>query len=294
MQLNSTFKVPVPIDEAWRVLLDYPRLARCMPGATVTEVQGDDVLGQVKVKLGPVAITYQGRVTFAEKDEARHRIVASAAGREVRGSGTASAQITAVLTDAGGVTEVSVSTDLNITGKPAQFGRSVVAEVSERLIGQFAENLARELENGQPAQETQPAPVSAATATVAAAPAAGDSLDLLGLVGGPVLKRLTPVLTVLATLAGVAIVRRLLRGRSLWPPRPPRHRRHRSRRRATGSRSGSTSAPASSPRSASASSTSSGSRACCCSPPWSASRSACLRTRSPTSTGSRSSPQASS
>lgn len=227
MQLNSTFKVPVPIDEAWRVLLDYPRLARCMPGATVTEMEGDDVLGQVKVKLGPVALTYQGRVTFAEKDEARHRIVASAAGREVRGSGTASAQITAVLTGTSGVTEVSVSTDLNITGKPAQFGRSVVAEVSERLIGQFAENLARELENGQPAQGTQPARsatapgaqpgtagAAATTATVAAAPAAGDSLDLLGLVGGPVVKRLAPVLTVLAALAGVAVVRRLLRGRS--------------------------------------------------------------------------------
>src|SRR5262249_24995830 len=148
MQLNSTFKVPVPVDEAWQVLLDYQRLARSMPGATVTQVQGDDVLGQVKVKLGPVSVTYQGKVTFSEKDEARHRILATAAGREVRGSGTASAQVTAVLTDAGNVTEVNVATDLNITGRPAQFGRSVVAEVSERLIGQFAENLARELESG--------------------------------------------------------------------------------------------------------------------------------------------------
>jgi carbon monoxide dehydrogenase subunit G len=201
MQLNSAFKVPVPVDEAWRILLDYPRLARCMPGATVTEVQGDDVLGQVKVKLGPVSLTYQGKVTFSERDKARHRIVASAAGREVRGSGTASAQITAVLTDVGGATEVSVVTDLNITGKPAQFGRSVVAEVSERLIGQFAENLARELEGGQTAAAAQPQ-----------APAAGDSLSLLGLAGGPVLKRLAPVLAVLAVLSGVVIVRRALRG----------------------------------------------------------------------------------
>jgi carbon monoxide dehydrogenase subunit G len=152
MQLNSTFKVPVPVDEAWRVMLDYPRLARCMPGAAVTEVQRDGVLGHVKVKLGPVSVSYQGKVTFTERDEALHRIVLSAAGREVRGSGTASAHVTAVMTDAGRATEVNVFTDLNITGRPAQFGRSVVAEVSERLIGQFAENLARELESGQTVQ----------------------------------------------------------------------------------------------------------------------------------------------
>jgi carbon monoxide dehydrogenase subunit G len=225
MQLESAFKVPVPVDVAWNTLLDYPRLARCMPGATVTEVTGDDVLGQVKVKLGPVSITYQGKVTFTEKDEARHRIVASAAGREVRGSGTASARVTAVMTDAGGATEVRVLTDLNITGKPAQFGRSVVAEVSERLIGQFAENLARELETGKSgtvtgasgtaASGTAPAGASAPAeqATPQSAPPAGDSLDLLRLVGGPVAKRLAPVLTVLTTLAAIALVRRLRRGR---------------------------------------------------------------------------------
>lgn len=216
MQLNSSFKVPVPVDEAWRVMLDYPRLARCMPGATVTGVHGDDVVGQVKVKLGPVSITYQGKVTFAAKDERRHRIVASAAGREVRGSGTASAQVTAVMTDAGGATEVTVSTDLNITGKPAQFGRSVVAEVSERLIGQFAENLARELE-GTPAS-----PVTTAPRSPAPPRAAEDSLDLLSLAGGPVLKLLAPVLGAVAILSGVAVVRRALRGRSLWRPSRPR------------------------------------------------------------------------
>ena len=221
MQLESAFKVPVPVDVAWNTLLDYPRLARCMPGASVTEVTGDDVLGQVKVKLGPVSITYQGKVTFTEKDEARHRIVASAAGREVRGSGTASAQVTAVMTDAGGATEVRVLTDLNITGKPAQFGRSVVAEVSERLIGQFAENLARELETSKSGTVTgasrgtaAPGPTAPAEqATPQSAAPAGDSLNLLSLVGGPVAKRLAPVLTVLATLAAVALVRRLLRGR---------------------------------------------------------------------------------
>jgi uncharacterized protein len=209
MRLNSTFKVPVPVDEAWRVMLDYPRLARCMPGAAVTEVQGDDVLGRVKVKLGPVSVSYQGKVTFTEKDEALHRVVLSAAGREVRGSGTASAHVTAVMTDAGRATEVNVCTDLNITGRPAQFGRSVVAEVSERLIGQFAENLARELESGQGVPAVQAAPVPPRSD----APA-DDSLDLLGLVSGPIIKRLAPVAATLAAVSLIAIVRRVLRGRS--------------------------------------------------------------------------------
>jgi carbon monoxide dehydrogenase subunit G len=177
------------------------------------------VLGRVKVKLGPVSVTYQGKVTFTEKDAASHRVTLSAAGREVRGSGTASALVTAVMTDAGGATEVSVSTDLNITGRPAQFGRGVVAEVSERLIGQFAENLARELESGQ----SQPAPAAQSQSAPAVQPgqaqppqpaAAPDSLNLLGLIGGPVLKRLAPVLAVVAALAGIALARRALRGRS--------------------------------------------------------------------------------
>jgi uncharacterized protein len=281
MQLESTFKVPVPVEVAWDTLLDYPRLARCMPGATVTGVTGDDVLGQVKVKLGPISITYQGKVTFTEKDRAAHRIVAAAAGHEVRGSGTASAQITAVLKDAGGVTEVNVSTELNITGKPAQFGRSVVAEVSERLIGQFAQNLAHELEAGQsvpqPRSESSAAvsssaPVSSAvSAPVAPAAApAGDSLDLLKIAGGPVAKRLAPVLATLAAVSIFAIVRRALRSRSLWPPRGM-----------PTSRSGSTSGSACCPRWGSGSSTSWAWRACCCSPRWSASHSAWRRTRPP-------------
>jgi carbon monoxide dehydrogenase subunit G len=215
MQLDNTFKVPVPVDEAWQVMLDYPRLARCMPGATVDEVHGDDVLGRVKVKLGPVSVTYQGKVTFTEKDVASHRVTLSAAGREVRGSGTASALVTAVMTDAGGATEVSVHTDLNITGRPAQFGRGLVAEVSERLIGQFAENLARELETGQsqpaptvqPRQSQQPQPLQTQ-------PASADSLNLLRVAGGPLLKRLAPVLAVVAAVAGVALAWRARRGRS--------------------------------------------------------------------------------
>lgn len=215
MKLESTFKVPVPVGVAWETLLDYSRVARCMPGATITGVSGDDVLGQVRVKLGPVSITYQGKVTFTEKDASARRIVAVAAGREVRGSGTASAEVTAVMTDAGGATEVSVVTDLNITGKPAQFGRSVVAEVSERLIGQFAENLARELDTVQVGTGQvgtgQDGPASAQAAREPQAPPAGESLDLIKIAAGPVVKRLAPVLATLAAVSVIAIARRALR-----------------------------------------------------------------------------------
>jgi carbon monoxide dehydrogenase subunit G len=202
MELNNTFTVPVPVDEAWRVMLDVARFAPCMPGATVDQVQGDDVLGRVRVKLGPISITYQGKVTFVEKDEEKHRVVLSAAARETRGSGTASARVTAALNDVGGATEVSVSTDLNITGKPAQFGRGVMSDVSERIMGEFAENLARELDSGPLGKVAEPRRASAG------------SLDLLDAAGAPVLKRLAPVVAALLALLGVVLVRRAMRGRS--------------------------------------------------------------------------------
>jgi uncharacterized protein len=241
MKLDNTFTVPVPADEAWKAMLDYGRLAQCMPGATVDEIRGDDVTGQVRVKLGPIGITYQGKVTVTEKDESGRRVVLVAAGRELRGSGTASAQVTAVLRDVGGSTEVTVATDLNITGKPAQFGRGVMADVSERLIGQFAANLARELQgtpsapsaaSASAASSVASAP-SAAAAPAAPAAAGAGSLDLLGVAGIPVLKRLAPVLAaLLALVIGVAATRRVMKGRSLWP----KHR--------TASRSASTTASA--------------------------------------------------
>jgi uncharacterized protein len=240
MKLDNTFTVPVPADEAWKAMLDYGRLAQCMPGATVDEIRGDDVTGQVRVKLGPIGITYQGKVTVTEKDESGRRVVLVAAGRELRGSGTASAQVTAVLRDVGGSTEVTVATDLNITGKPAQFGRGVMADVSERLIGQFAANLARELQgtSSAPSAASASAASASAASSAAAAPAApaaagAGSLDLLGVAGIPVLKRLAPVLAaLLALVIGVAATRRVMKGRSLWP----KHR--------TASRSASTTASA--------------------------------------------------
>jgi carbon monoxide dehydrogenase subunit G len=236
MELHNRFSVPVPVDDAWRVMLDVAQLAPCMPGATVDSVEGDDVLGRVKVKLGPISITYKGKLTFLERDAEKHRVVLDAAAREMRGSGTASARITASMEQVeGGVTEVSVTTDLNVTGKPAQFGRNVMADVSERIIGEFAGNLARELQGGllrgdpqaaatfsdaprgvPTAQDVQQPPAPVADLRVEARPAgraSADSLDLLGAAGAPVLKRLVPVFCALAGLVGLAVLRRALRRR---------------------------------------------------------------------------------
>ena len=146
MKLEHEFTVPAPVDEAWKVLLDVERVAPCMPGATLLTVDGDTFTGSVKVKVGPIQVTYNGQAKFASLDEAAHRAVIEASGKETRGSGTAAATVTAVLLDAGGsTTNVRVETDLDVTGKPAQFGRGVMAEVAAKLIGQFSSCLAEEL-----------------------------------------------------------------------------------------------------------------------------------------------------
>ena len=148
MQLENSFTVPVPIDEAWRVLLDIERIAPCMPGAALDSVDGDDFTGRVKVKLGPINLTYQGKASFIEKDEAAHRAVIDARGKDQRGNGTAAAVVTATLAEEGSSTRVDVLTDLNITGRPAQFGRGVMTDVGNKLLGQFADKLAAQLGEG--------------------------------------------------------------------------------------------------------------------------------------------------
>ncbi|MGY2083345.1 SRPBCC domain-containing protein [Blastococcus sp. SYSU DS0539] len=148
MQLENSFTVPVPVDEAWRVLLDIERIAPCMPGAALDSVDGDDFTGRVKVKLGPINLTYQGKASFIEKDEAAHRAVIDARGKDQRGNGTAAAVVTAKLAAEGSITRVDVLTDLNITGRPAQFGRGVMTDVGNKLLGQFADKLAAQLGEG--------------------------------------------------------------------------------------------------------------------------------------------------
>jgi carbon monoxide dehydrogenase subunit G len=163
MQLNHSFTVPVGIEDAWRVLLDIERVAPCMPGAVLETIDGDEFSGSVKVKLGPIALTYKGTAAFVEKDEAAHRATIDAKGRDSRGSSTAGAKVTASLTaDGESATRVEVITDLTITGKPAQFGRGVMEEVGNKLIGQFADCLAGKLTAGEPpAASASAAPPSA-------------------------------------------------------------------------------------------------------------------------------------
>jgi carbon monoxide dehydrogenase subunit G len=176
LHLEHSFSVPVGIDEAWKILLDIERVVPCMPGAALDTVEGDQFTGTVKVKLGPINLTYKGHASFAEKDETGHRAVIDAHGRDARGNGTAAAKVTATLADAGGSTDVQVNTELDITGKPAQFGRGVMVDVGNKLIGQFAQALASMLQTGGPAAEpapppakkTRPRPARTATAEPAA------------------------------------------------------------------------------------------------------------------------------
>ncbi|MEH1128757.1 SRPBCC family protein [Micromonospora sp. CPCC 206061] len=145
MRLDHSFTVPVDVDEAWRVLLDVPRVAPCMPGAALTEFDGEAFTGTVKVKVGPIVLTYTGKGRFVERDDAAHRVVIEASGRDTRAAGTASATVTAVLVPDGDRTRVEVATDLVVTGRPAQFGRGMLADVGGRLVGQFADCLASEI-----------------------------------------------------------------------------------------------------------------------------------------------------
>ena len=148
MKIEDEFRVDVPIDEAWKVLLDVERIAPCMPGAQLQEIEGDEYRGIVKIKVGPITAQYKGAARIVEADETAHQVVLKAEGRDTRGQGNASATVTASLTTEGTGTIVHIDTDLNITGKVAQFGRGVMADVSSKLLGQFAANLERDVLSG--------------------------------------------------------------------------------------------------------------------------------------------------
>lgn len=178
MELEHSFSVPVPAERAWDVLLDVERVAPCMPGATLDSVDGDEIKARIKVKVGPIQMTYAGTAKFTERDEKARVVVLQASGKETRGAGTASATIRSTLTPEGDSTKVDVHTTLNVTGKPAQFGRGVMAEVGGRLVGIFADNLAAMIAAGQaggsdtkaaPAADAKPAGTRAAPADNAAA-----------------------------------------------------------------------------------------------------------------------------
>jgi carbon monoxide dehydrogenase subunit G len=190
MELEHSFSVPVPEERAWEVLLDVERVAPCMPGATLDSVNGDEIKGRIKVKVGPIQMTYAGTAKFTERDPAAHVITLEASGKETRGAGTASAKVRSMLEGAGDQTHVVVHTSLNVTGKPAQFGRGVLTEVGGRLIDIFADNLAAMLA-AEPATAratattttTSTSTTSTASTTSGATPDEALPIDVLNLSG---------------------------------------------------------------------------------------------------------------
>jgi carbon monoxide dehydrogenase subunit G len=214
MEITDSFRVSTPIDDTWKVLLDIEGIAPCLPGAQLQEVEGDEYRGIVKVKVGPITAQYKGAAKLAEVDEAARRIVIDAAGRDTRGQGNAKASIVVQMTEEGAGTRVDVTTDLSITGKVAQFGRGVLGDVSSKLLGQFVDNLERDVltsagggdtsHAGGPYEQAleQLAPAAPAASTGAASAAEGprriesaevEPVDLLGVAGAPVTRRLLPI-----------------------------------------------------------------------------------------------------
>lgn len=249
MDLVDSFVLPLPIDRAWDLLLDLEKIAPCMPGAQLTEIEGEEHRGKVKIKVGPITAQFAGQARFTEKDAATHRAVITAEGREARGQGNANAVVTAALTAIDGPdgpgtsTKVEVVTDLTISGKVAQFGRGVIADVSSKLISQFVANVEKMVTEDNAAQTpapiadeaptTDPAPITdeapivnapddapaAATEDAPVAPstpvpptirkinsAEAKPVDLFELTGAPVAKRLVPVAAVAALVALIAVL----------------------------------------------------------------------------------------
>ena len=208
MKLENRFTVPVPKAQAWKVLLDVERIAPCMPGATLTGREGDAFSGTVKVKVGPINLTYGGAATFLSLDEVAGVAVIEGAAKETRGTGTAKALVTMRLVDKGETTDVEVDTDLSVTGKPASFGRGVLADVSSKLVDQFAASLAAEIQADALAERqpgTAPAVIGAPAAVAPARQV--EAINLIETVAAPVLKRLAPLLLLVVALVGLRLRR---------------------------------------------------------------------------------------
>lgn len=204
MDLQNSFVVPADVETAWKTLLDVEKIAPCMPGATLESNDGENFTGKVKVKLGPVSMTYGGAAKFLERDDASHTAVIEGTGKETRGSGTAKAVVTTKLTEEGpDRTRVDVTTDLTVTGKPAQFGRGVMQDVAGRIIDQFSANLEAVIAGGGQAPAEEAAPGAPAAAAPTPLPQAADSIDLLGTAGAPVLKRALPAVLGLVAVIGI-------------------------------------------------------------------------------------------
>ena len=205
MKLENEFRVEVPVEEAWRVLLDVERIAPCMPGAQLQEVEGDEYRGIVKVKVGPITAQYKGTARITESDDTNHRAVIRAEGRDTRGQGNASATATAVLQPDGDGTRVSIDSDVTITGKVAQFGRGVIADVSAKLLDQFVACLERDVLSSAADPPASNEVAESGKARTIDAPEA-EPVDLLRTAGAPVLKRVVPVAAAVVIVIVVVLI----------------------------------------------------------------------------------------
>lgn len=219
MKIDNEFTVGVPIARAWEVLTDLEGIAPCLPGAQLTSVDGDVYKGKIKIKVGPVVSEYTGTAQFRDKDEATHHAVIDAKGKDSRGAGNASAAIDARLRADGERTVVTVSTDLSITGKIAQFGSGMISEVSAKLLGRFAENLeARLLLPDAPiSAEADRAGASVAATGEAPQPVERtvvhlvepEPLDLMAVAGASLYKRAIPIAAVGGIVIALIVYRRM-------------------------------------------------------------------------------------
>jgi len=213
MEIVNEFTVPVGVDQAWEILTDLERIAPCLPGASLSSVEGDEHKGSVKIKVGPITANYAGVARFESRDAEHHIAVLRAEGRETKGQGNASAVITARLIPEGEMTRVTVDVDLTIAGRVAQFGRGVLGEVSEKLMGEFATRLAELIGQSETAaeDESQAAPADHASVDTHAVAESDEPAELnaVRMLAKPIAKRLAPVAAVAIVIA--VLVRR--RGR---------------------------------------------------------------------------------
>ena len=229
MDLTHRFTVPARLDEAWQTFNDLEGLAPCFPGATISHVEGDEFAGSVKIKLGPIALLYNGSGRYAERNDTERRVVIEARGKDRRGNGTATATVTASFAERGEQTEVEVLTDLAITGKPAQFGRGVISEVSDKLLDEFVTCVSsrfaddRAADASESAEQPEASPPADQTVPEQTVPknevpeqsvpkAAPAEFNVLSSVGPVLLKRYGPVAAVVGLLLFIVIT--IIRRRS--------------------------------------------------------------------------------
>ncbi|MGE0216211.1 SRPBCC family protein [Mycolicibacterium sp.] len=216
MKIANEFTVSVPVEQAWEVLTDMEQVVPLMPGAQLVGREGEDYLGKVKVKVGPVTSEFSGKAHFVERDDAAHRALIDGRGKEARGTGNAAAVVTLQLHEAGEHTRVTVDTDLKIVGKLAQFGSGMLEQVSEKLLGQFVDSLEAKLAAGEsepsaPAESSAssapPAPAESPAPRIAAAPEP-EPIDLLQLAGGTAVTKYAAAAVIAAVLVLLLVILR--------------------------------------------------------------------------------------